>query len=153
MAELVVTSKRFGVVRALLDPEDYERVIALGGRWCVVQKRGRFYFQKRIRGHLIELQRFIMQPPTGLCVDHINGDTLDNRRMNLRTCTHAANLRNGRLRTNNTSGVKGVYWDRARGLWNARIRVNYRTVHLGRFTTLEAAAHARRLAEQQYWSD
>lgn len=56
-----------------------------------------------------------------LVVDHINGDTLDNRRCNLRICSPAENAWNRRLNSNNTTGYKGVYFKKSRGMYFARI--------------------------------
>jgi hypothetical protein len=151
---LVITSKTFGTLSVLLDAEDYDRVVAVG-KWCAGRGRrpGDFYFHKRVsHSHCITLHRFLMGDPPGAYVDHINHNTLDNRKANLRVCGNAANLRNGRLRPNNTSGHVGVRFDAERGKWHARIRVQYRTIHLGRFATREEAVRVRQDAEQRYWN-
>ncbi len=82
--------------------------------------------------------------PEGAKIDHANQDRGDNRLCNLRLATHADNLRNCKVRTDNSSGVKGVYFDRSRGMWAAEIVGR----KLGRFNTLEAAAQARRQAAE-----
>lgn len=73
--------------------------------------------------------------------DHISGDKLDNRRSNLRKCTAKENARNTRLAKNNTSGFKGVRLT-AHGMWNARIMVDRRNVHIGNYHTIEEARAA-----------
>lgn len=73
-------------------------------------------------------------------VDHINGVRLDNRKENLRLCTKAENCRNKSKQRNNKSGYKGVSWNSARKLWNARININYAQFDLGYFKTAEEAA-------------
>lgn len=73
-------------------------------------------------------------------VDHINGDGLDNTRNNLRAVTPAENLRNQRLRKDNTSGFKGV--SRHEGRWRARVRVDGKYTHVGLFDSAEDAARA-----------
>jgi len=83
-------------------------------------------------------------------IDHINGDTLDNRIVNLRRATHAQNSHNQGLRQNNKSGVKGVTWDAARGRWFASITINGKSKALGRFDEFEDAVAARRAAEEEY---
>ena len=105
-----------------------------------------------MKGDLIEIHRFIMKPKKGEYVDHINGDTLDNRRSNLRVCTNAANLRNGRIRQNNTSGKTGVWQDKRSGKWVAEIKVNYKKISLGRSKSFEEAIKLRKQAEKKYWS-
>lgn len=86
-------------------------------------------------------------------VDHRDGNTLNNRFDNLRRATHAQNGHNTGLRRNNTSGVKGVTWDSARGRWQASITMNSKMVHLGRFDVFEDAVAARRAAETEYHGD
>lgn len=79
--------------------------------------------------------------PTGP-LDHINGDRMDNRMCNLRAATVAENSRNGAIRASNTSGRKGVTWNRHTKRWQAQIGYAYGKRHLGYFSSLEAAAEA-----------
>lgn len=78
----------------------------------------------------------------GLEVDHINGDTLDCRRNNLRTCTSMNNKKNRSLGINNTSGFKGVVWHKINKCWTAGIRVDNKRYFLGSFSDKIQAAHA-----------
>ena len=83
-------------------------------------------------------------------IDHINGDITDNRLANLRVVTHAENMKNQKLFSNNMSGVSGVYWNNQMKKWHARIGAGTRTktrIHLGHFDNLEAALAARQSAE------
>jgi hypothetical protein len=89
------------------------------------------------------MHRQIANPPDGKEVDHINGVTLDNRRENLRVCSHSQNMHNRRLRQkNNKSGYKGVHWLARTKRWVAEIRVNGKSRHLGYFTEKTDAARA-----------
>lgn len=72
-------------------------------------------------------------------IDHVNRDGLDCRRENLRLATHAQNMANRRLFKNNTSGVRGVSWHKAKGKWCARISVNGKRILLGYFDEIEDA--------------
>lgn len=83
-------------------------------------------------------------------VDHINCDRTDNRWANLRCATQKQNSANQKLRSTNTSGVKGVSWAAGKKKWQASITVDGKTIALGRFDTLAEAAEARRLAESQH---
>jgi Rieske Fe-S protein len=83
-----------------------------------------------------------MGDPGGLVIDHIDGDGLNNRRANLRLAAHAENMRNQRLRSDSTSGHKGVNWDSTRGKWVARIWLSGKCRHLGCFTSVESASEA-----------
>lgn len=75
-------------------------------------------------------------------VDHINGDKSDNRLSNLRLASDAENKRNVGKRRHNTSGFKGVTFDKANGRWLAHATFNGKGIHLGRHTTREGAAAA-----------
>lgn len=146
-------SKTCGNHTVFIDNHDYKRMKSLKSmKWSTVKKRGKYYFQKRLPGNnLVELHRWIMQPKKGEYVDHIDGNTLDNRRSNLRICSNAANLRNAGRRSNNSSGVTGVWWDKSRDKWSAEIKVNYRKKFLGRFNNIRDAIKARQKAEQKYF--
>jgi len=88
------------------------------------------------------MHRFLMQPPPGMQIDHINGDGLDNRRCNLRLATNTQNRRNGKAHSDGTSRFKGVCWDKFRGRWRADITFENRSIHLGRFHSETDAAIA-----------
>jgi hypothetical protein len=83
-------------------------------------------------------------------IDHINGDTADNSMINLRDVSHTENCRNAATPKNNTSGVVGVRQRKATGKWEAKIKVDYRTIHLGYFANLADAIAARLAAEITY---
>jgi hypothetical protein len=86
------------------------------------------------------MHRQILGAPPGQQVDHINGDTLDNRRVNLRLATHGQNQHNRGKYRNNKSGYKGVSWDKAAGKWRAQIKFNNKKYNLGRYhDPIEAA--------------
>lgn len=91
----------------------------------------------------INMARYILDYDGDLTVDHINHNTLDNRKSNLRICSRFENNQN---KTNNTSGCVGVVWDKSRGKWKASISGK----HLGRFDTLEEAIKVRKNAEKDY---
>lgn len=88
------------------------------------------------------MHRLLMTSPTGTMVDHINGNGLDNRKENLRVVTNSQNLMNRGKNKNNTSGYKGVLWDKVRNKWIALIGFNNKNIYLGRFFTKNEAAFA-----------
>jgi len=90
----------------------------------------------------IHMARLILNAPNGMYVDHINRNTLDNRRKNLRLCTPGQNMCNRRIQSNNTSGYRGVTWDRQKKKWAARLKHGGKSIHLGRFDDKELAAKA-----------
>lgn len=83
-------------------------------------------------------------------VDHINGDKLDNRRRNLRLANSSNNLSNVGKRKNNTSGFKGVYYNRKAKAWVASIKLMGRSIFLGNFDTPEKAHAAYCEAAKKY---
>ena len=82
-------------------------------------------------------------------IDHIDGNRTNNRISNLRAATRSENLANARKHAHNTSGAKGVYFDRQRGKYQAHITHQYKYYHLGRFDTFEQAVAARRDAAER----
>lgn len=88
--------------------------------------------------------------PEGLDIDHINGDTRDNRLSNLRVVTHSDNLKNCKRRTDNKSGVTGVRWDKVRSKWAVQITSQGNKLALGRFDDWFEAVCARKSADNYY---
>ena len=86
-------------------------------------------------------------------IDHINGVKTDNRACNLREATNSQNGKNLGLSKANTSGVKGISFEKHTGRWKATIRVDGKSISIGRFDSIENAAIARKFAEQQYFKE
>lgn len=89
----------------------------------------------------------------GEYVDHINHNGLDNRRDNLRLASAAQNMQNSRLRSDNTSGYKGVVWVISRRKWRAEIYVDKRSKCLGYFQNAIDAAKAYNDAALKYFGE
>lgn len=137
---------------ALVDDEDYERVVG-AGRWFGEERPNGLRYVLRYfgRGKKVYLHRFIVDAPRGLRVDHKNGDGFTNTRRNLRVGTQTQNMRNvAKARRDSSTGVRGVfpYGNRFR----ARIRDEGRQIFLGYFDTIEEARVARVAAEKRLWS-
>lgn len=90
----------------------------------------------------VYMHRLITSAPKHTDVDHKNNDGLDNRRENLRICTHQQNMQNQKPKANTSSKYKGVWWDKRRAKWGACIGIDGKTVHLGGFINEEDAARA-----------
>lgn len=128
---------------ALIDDADFELVSQ--HKWCAFwSPRGRCFYavtstQKEYKRTTIYMHRLIMGASISEKVDHINRRTLDNRRSELRLASHAQNMHNRGKTIKNTSGYKGVSWDRINNKWVAEIWENKKKTHLGRFLTKEEA--------------
>ena len=135
---------------ALVDDEDYESISVY--KWyamVVTRTDGSFsvYAQSKIKkldGNYITqgLHRIIMNASVGMQVDHINGNPLDNRRTNLRICSHSENQQNQRHKSGGTSKFKGVSWAKNSRKWRAQIRINWKVKCIGEFETEQEAAIA-----------
>ena len=82
-------------------------------------------------------------------VDHIDGNKLNNNIENLRQATHGQNRQNSKIQKNNTSGVKGINWQKRDNKWQARVMLNKKSHQIGYFETLEEAKKAIEKARQQ----
>jgi hypothetical protein len=126
--------RRRGV--ALVDVADAEAISAY--RWSMHSNRGYAVRMAPVGGkqRLVLMHRFLLGLGLGdPDVDHINGDTLDNRRENLRVCTHAQNQQNLHERPH-----RGTTWDAHRSRWKAQVMLAGKNHFLGRFDTREEAA-------------
>jgi hypothetical protein len=99
------------------------------------------------------IHRFIMNAPKDMVVDHINHDTLDNRKENLRVCTNQQNIMNCKTPKNNVSKCKGVYWAKDKNKWTVQVTINNKTKYIGRYDDYETAVSARLDAERQYYGE
>lgn len=93
---------------------------------------------RRFQAHRVAWA-FMHTDPLDLYVDHINGNRSDNRLANLRLATHSQNNHNMGVGERNTSGFKGVSYSRARGKWEAKVKLGGITHHFGRHETAELA--------------
>ncbi|WP_375198979.1 HNH endonuclease [Cupriavidus metallidurans] len=141
MAKTIDLRDRNGnvVAQAQVDDCDFERLSQYG--WYRNDKGYAARTEPKGDGgyRTIRMHREVMQTPAGLQTDHINGDRLDNRRTNLRVCSHGENQHNAQKRRDNTSGFKGVCWSKTNNCWQARICVNGKKRHIGLFGSPEAA--------------
>lgn len=133
---------------AIVDDEDFERLLQLDRSWCVAKRRHTNYakrFQKDgSRRRVIYMHRWILQAPDGIEVDHISGDGLDNRRENLRLATPRQNSENRTGPTRSASGYRGVRGVGV-GSFQAYVNTGNRQISVGCWGTPEEAAAARDL--------
>lgn len=133
---------------AIVDLEEYEELNKK--RWYVQQSNG-LYAIHRHKGKTIWMHRWLMKAPKTKKVDHRNNDSLDNRTGNLRVVSNSENNKNRRkMKGNFTSKYKGVFWDKRRKCWVARINANGRLIHIGSFGKEKEAARAYDAAARKY---
>ena len=131
------------IAEALIDKEDID--VVKNYKWCLDKNN---YVKNSKQEYL---HRIIMSETT-MFVDHINGNTLDNRKSNLRVCSNADNLKHRvKLPSDNTSGVLGVRFRKDRNKWYAELQADGITHRLGSYTTKEEAIEARLKGELKYF--
>lgn len=142
MKSIPLTQGKF----ALVDDEAYEWLSCDKWYASASGKTERWYakrseFKNGVLVMRVWMHKEILGVGQGVQVDHVNRDSLDNRRTNLRLATHADNQRNQGMRRTNKSGLKGVWSLRRAGAarWGACIRLNGKTLMLGSFPSPEAA--------------
>lgn len=137
---------------AILDDEDYEVLWPFKWHFNVKGKYSKGYVQRsqhvKVAKHkyktlVIYLHVVIMKPSKGFVVDHINGDTLDNRKENLRIVPQSVNMRNRKSVPGSTSKFVGVHKHKLTGKWRSQIRIDGKTKSLGLYETQSQAKEAR----------
>ena len=141
---------------AIIDVENAPEVLRF--KWCAHKKRHLWYAVTSVRKEdgtrtVLSLHRLILKPSSNVLVDHRDGDGLNNRKSNLRLATNAQNQHNSRRSLHNTSGFKGVDFNKRRCQWRALICFNNKRKHLGRFQTKEEAAAAYDTAARKFFGE
>lgn len=132
------------------DKEDYDLIKDYS--WSV-GKNGYLRTQHYATLTDILMHRLITNCPDNLVVDHINHDTTDNRKENLRICTQSENMCNFDLRNDNKTGVRGVSWSKDRKSWLAELKLNGKYLLHKRYDNFDDAVKARKEAEELYFGE
>ena len=143
----ITIKKRNGeIYNVIFDLDDYENVIK--PRVGKIHIDGYGYargLDKNNKLKLIKIHRLIMEDKLTQAnneIDHKNNDTLDNRKSNLRLCTHQENLQNRKKFQNGRSIYKGVSWHKGCEKWTAQYYLNTKKYHIGCFDLEEDAGRA-----------
>lgn len=131
--------------RALVDPDDHDRIIE--HLWRAQRASGStehvpWYAMTTIDRKVVSMHALVLGIEDGRLIDHASRNGLDNRRVNLREATHSQNAMNRKRQSNNTSGFKGVTWNKQTERWQVMIQVDRKLERIGFFDTPEDAALA-----------
>ena len=157
---MTIKSKKYGNFNVKVDADTYYDLSKYN--WHIrkfnEQTYDCFYVGTRIDGKVVLMHRYLMNAMNSgrnVYVDHINGDTLDNRKENLRIVTPQRNTQNSKTKSINKSGRKGVIWYPYNNVnkWMAYIKVNYKHIGLGYYDAYEEACLAREKAETAYFGE
>jgi transcriptional regulator with XRE-family HTH domain len=142
---IFIRRKDGSVIETIIDTEDLELAKNIFGRWSASRgktERSSLYVacNSLVKGvqKPISLHRLIMGDPQGMLIDHINHDTLDNRKANLRIATYGENRQNLK-QTHSASGIRGVYWSKLLKKWQAKMRLNKKVYVIGYYDDIKDA--------------
>src|SRR5574343_158114 len=140
------------VFRILVDNEDYEWIKDYN---ISISNKSSFYAQIYIpvKGWKY-LHREIIAKSQNIdktTIDHIDRNPLNNQKSNLRIASIKDNTRNVALQSNNKSGFKGVIFHPSRQKFSAKIKVDYKSIHIGYFDTAKEAAIAYAIRAKEYF--
>lgn len=132
----------------IVSDEDYHKVSDF--KWQALKNGNTFYAVRSLKRNrkvkTIRMHRVILDAPDDVMVDHIDGNGLNNLRENIRLCTKHQNQMNVRKPSHNTSGYKGVSYEKRRGNYRAYIVFKGKQIYLGSYKTPEEAHDAYKKA-------
>jgi len=152
-----INSPKYGIKTVWIDLEDYDKIKEY--KWYVKKDyySGCFYVSSHDlttkNKKSIRLHRIVMDAKSDQIIDHVNHDTLDNRKQNLRFCSHQENMRNKGKLKNTSSKYKGVSFHKRDKIYTAHITIDKKLIHLGTFKNEIQAAMAYDEAAVKYFGE
>lgn len=141
-------------ISTIISEEDYEWASKYKWSASLCSNKGNHYAMRveitNGKRKSFKLHREITKCPKGMVVDHINGNTLDNTRQNLRIVTHKENMSNQTKRVG-SSKYRGVTFSKTQKRWKAQIQINGKRTCLGSFKTEEEAGQTFLKAAEKYY--
>ena len=166
IAQIELTRRYGTILWTKIDLEDLDRVINFPYTWSAKYDPDleQYYVEATVHRKLIEegyskamkLHKFVMNVNDDRVVDHINHDTLDNTKANLRVISHSNNSTNRKSRnSNNKSGYRNVCWDKRCNKWIVQLTINKKTKCLGKFEydELDKAGQFAEEMRQKYYGE
>lgn len=146
MIEIPLTKGKVSII----DDEDFEKISFT--KWKFDRYARANVWNKELKKYESKsIHRVVMDAPKGFDVDHINGDKLDNRKVNLRICTRSENLHNLQNKARTPVGLRGAFKAKNDKKWFSTISVCGEIKRLGRFDTPEEAHFAYVTAHKKYY--
>jgi hypothetical protein len=139
----------------IIDTEDLEKVKAIPNSWyACISKSKTYYVYGVLNGKIVALHRYVLNvntPGMKIHVDHVNHNTLDNRKTKLRDLTPSGNHqnRNGASKHSKT-GVRGVFWNKKSNKWEVQVRVKGKRVFYKKVSSRDVAERLAVLARQEF---
>jgi len=162
ITKIIMTNKNNEKIITIIDTEDLERVKSFGVRWCAKRdKHNKLYYAMGTKWEIVNdepklitycLNILLVNGKKGYHVDHINNDSLDNRKENLRIATVSNNTRNRKSKnSNNSSGYRNVCWIKSKGQWVVQLHIDGKNKRLGYFNDVhEAGKFAEEMRKKYY---
>ena len=145
--EIFMKTRNGIIVKTVIDTEDLQRIIenrySISPKWDHIRKTYRAKTKVVVNGKavLVYLYRFLVNAPDGVMVDHIDHDTLNNRKSNLRLVDNSQNLQNRKgADSDSSSGIRNVWWSKQRRKWCVSFRTKGKHVFCGAYDSIEKAA-------------
>ena len=156
-AEIIINNPKLGECKIQIDIEDLEKCKEY--KWFIQCSNGDYYrvcsHKKGVTG-VFKLHRFLMgvlDESPKIEVDHIDGRPFNNRKTNLRLCSHNKNQKNLKVPSHNTSGTKGVYYDNREKCWMAEIICDNKHIHIGKSEDKNKAIKMRQDKEIELYGE